>query len=268
MNRIFRFLMATVCIAPLFSAGAAVQVKKAAPVVTKPSGGTDGAASLVPTVIGLVSGVIDMNAKQKALTSDCIPTTAEMNFVDNTMKEWAKTGQVTANSLKTVLRREPCASANGYSVEVGAMAAPGLTVCYNSFKSSSDEGMIWYNFPKTGKGTYCKNGALTCTGNDLVTVSDTYDIFNLIDFGPADYTPSEATMAAKLLKRVESCSTSKLNAKKKQMWGEFLINTAGSLGQKTNTGGIMQQVGAISSSGGVSGALGSFNSIATQLMAK
>jgi hypothetical protein len=75
-------------------------------------------------------------------------------------------------------------------------------------------------------------------------------------------------MAAKLLSKVESCSTSKLSAKKKALWGEFLVNTAGSLGQKTNTGSIMDQVGGIAASGGALGSLGSLGSIATQFMSK
>jgi hypothetical protein len=247
---------------------AAVQVKKASPVATKSSAGTEGAASLVPTVIGLVSGVIEMNAKQNALTAECIPSSAEMTFVDNTIKEWAKTGQVTAAAIKTRLRREPClAASNGYATAASAMASPGLTVCYNHFKGVGNDGMVWEGFPKTGKGTYCKSGAYTCSGSDLITVSDTYDLFNLIDFGPADYTPAEATMAAKLLSKVEACSSSRLNAKKKALWGEFLVSTAGSLGQKTNTGTIMDQVGGIATGGGA-GALGSLGSIATQFMNK
>lgn len=268
MNRTFRLFIAVLCLTPMLSARAAVKVNKAAPVATKSSGGTEGAASLVPTVIGLVSGVIEMNAKQNALTAECIPSNAEMTFVDNTIKEWAKTGQTTATTVQAQLRRQPClAATNGYASEVSVMASPGLTVCYNHFKGVGNDGMVWEGFPKTGKGTYCKSGAYTCTGSDLITVSDTYDLFNLIDFGPADYTPSEATMAAKLLAKVETCSSSRLNAKKKALWGEFLVTTAGSLGQKTNTGSIMDQVSGIATGGGA-GALGSLGSIATQFMNK
>jgi hypothetical protein len=270
MNKLIKLFLIFI-ILPIYSAGAAVQIKKAAPVATNTSAtaGTEGAASLVPSLIGLVSGVMEMNAKQKALTADCIPSSAEMNFVDNTIKEWAKTGQTTAKNVEAVLKRLPCAAAdNGYATDVMVTgASAGLAPCFNNFKGSGNDGMVWDGFPKTGKGTYCKSGAYSCTGSDLVTLSDTYDLFNLIDFGPADYTPAEATMAAKLLNKVETCSTSKLNQKKKALWGEFLVNTASSLGQKTDTGNIMQTVGSISSKGGI-GALGSLGSIATQFMNK
>jgi hypothetical protein len=106
----------------------------------------------------------------------------------------------------------------------------------------------------------------------LVTVSNAYDLFNKIDFSQADFTQSEVTMAGKLFGKVENCSSSKLSAKKKALWGEFLTNTVSSVGQKTNTGTIMEQVSSITGSvgggGGALGSLGSLGSIATQFMSK
>ncbi len=98
-------------------------------------------------------------------------------------------------------------------------------------------------------------------------MSDIYEIFNLIDFGADDYTASEATMAAKLLNKIESCSNAKLSAKKKAMWGEFLIDTVGNLGQGTNTGAIMQQVQSMSGMGGL-GAISSLSGIVGQTFDK
>jgi hypothetical protein len=276
MNRSFRFFIAMLCFAPLFSAGAAVQVKKAAPVAAKPSAGTESAASLVPTVLGLVSNVMEMNAKQKALTEECIPSSAEINFVNNTIKEWAKTGQTTAAEMGRGLG-SPCGlnvSDGGYAADVLSSAgAAGSVPCYDTFVGAGNRDMVWENFPKASKGTYCKSGGSTppCLNkNDLVTVSNAYDLFNRIDFSQADYTQGEVTMAGKLLSKVEDCSSSKLSAKKRALWAEFLFNTAGSLGQKTNTGTIMEQVGGIvnSNGGGALGSLGSLGAIATQFMNK
>lgn len=269
MKKTFRFFIALLCVAPCVSAQGAIVIKKAAPVATQSSSNADTSASLLPTVLGLVSGVMDMNAKQKALSAECVPSSQEMTFVDNTIKEWAKTGVGTKDSVRAILRREPCPAAdNGYSIEAQtASGASGLTICYNHFEGAGNVGTVWEGFPKTGKATYCKNGIINCPSNQQETVSDTYDLFNLIDFGPADYIPSEATMAARLLNKVEICSNSKINAKKKALWGEFLVNTAGGLGKKTNTGGIMEQVGAMSGSGGM-GAVSSLSSVAAQFMNK
>ncbi|MDR1361559.1 MAG: hypothetical protein LBJ18_04670, partial [Rickettsiales bacterium] len=107
-------------------AGAAAQIKKAAPVAAKASGGTEGAASLVPSVLGLVTGVMQMNSQMKALTGECLPSAAERTFVDNTMKEWAKAGQTTAKSMQSALKRTGC-SETGSSYEADAqIIAPGL----------------------------------------------------------------------------------------------------------------------------------------------
>ena len=70
------------------SAPAAVTIKKAAPVATQAASVQDTGASLVPTVLGLVSGVQQLNAKQRELTQECIPTSQEITFVNNTMKEY------------------------------------------------------------------------------------------------------------------------------------------------------------------------------------
>ncbi|HNY25382.1 MAG TPA: hypothetical protein PKJ33_02450 [Alphaproteobacteria bacterium] len=269
MNRTFRFFIATFCIAPMFSAGAAVQIKKATPVASSSSSGSSSTASLVPNAIGLVSGIMTINAKQNEMSAECEPTKQEMDFVDNTMKEWAKTGQMTLKEIQGEMTKKnfsgPCRNFDGYDKE-NSFQTSGITPCYNFF---NDKGMVWNEFPRTGKGTYCKDGTPNngCSGKNKVTVSNMYDLFNVIDFDPADYTQSEATMAAKLLSKIESCSPSKLSAKKKALWGDFLVSTAGGLGKKTDTSSIMQQVGNISSSGGI-GAIGSLGNVASQLMNK
>lgn len=266
MYKVLRFFITVFCVAPLFSASAAIKIKKAAPVTTEASKSSDNNASLVPSVLGLVSGAMAINAKQKVLSKECVPSTKEMTFVDNAMKEWAKTGSAVYTSGSTISGREPCSTSDGYSVDIKVSIPAGLKPCYNSFIGTGDSDKIWEFFPKTGKGSYCKDGEQSCPGKEI-EVYDVYDLFAKIDFGPADYNPKEAKMAAKLLNKVESCTKSKLSAKKKAIWGEFLVETAGSLGQKTSTDTIMEQVGTISSSGNL-GAVSSLSSIATQFMNK
>lgn len=48
--------------------------------------------SLLPSVIGLATNVIQINKEQKELSSKCEPTTSEIEFVNNMMKEWAMAG--------------------------------------------------------------------------------------------------------------------------------------------------------------------------------
>lgn len=243
-------------------AGAAVTIKKAAPVATQESSAASTTASLLPTVLGLVSGVQQLSAKQKALTAECIPSSQEITFVDNTMKEWAKTGAMSAAEVQKQLRRKPCAAPNGgYQAAVAvSVGTEKSDICFDHFAGDGNDGMVWAGYPKVGKATYCTDGSRDCKNKE--TVSDIYEIFNLIDFSEADYTASEATMAAKLIAKIEKCSYSKLSAQKKAMWGEFLVDTIGNLGQKTNTATIMESVGSITGGGGLS----SLGAIATQFI--
>ena len=74
------------------------------------------------------------------------------------------------------------------------------------------------------------------------------------------------TMASKLIAKIENCSNSKLNAKKRAMWSEFLMGTISNIGQPTNTGSIMEQVSNIAGSGGGLGSLSSLGAIASQFL--
>ncbi len=266
MNKKLHIFCCAISCMAVMPAMAAVAIKKAAPVATQSSSAADTSASLIPTVLSLVSGVQQLNAQQKALTAECIPSSQEITFVDNTIKEWAKTGAMTAADIQKQLRRNPCQIASGgyaASVQISA-GTDGATLCYDYFAGDGNDGMVWEKFPKVGRATYCTDGSLTCSDKNKKTVSDIYDIFNLVDFSEADYTAAEATMAAKLIAKIENCSNAKLSAKKKAMWGEFLVGTIGNVGQKTNTSTIMESVGGLTGGGGIS----SLGAIATQFMDK
>lgn len=249
-------------------AGAAVAVKKAAPVATKEASKTDASASLMGSVLGLVSSVQALSAQQKALTEDCIPTSAEISFVDKTVKEWAMTGAASAEEVQYKLHGNPCDGVTGdYALKAQqADATESTDICYDVFSGTGNDNMVWAGFPKVGKATFCPGGELTCKNKK--TVSNMYDIFNLVDFDKEDYTIQEATMAGKLIDKIERCSNSKLSAKKRALWGEFLTNTLSNVGQKTNTGNILQQVTSISNSGGGLGALSGLGGLATQYLDK
>lgn len=248
------------------SSFAAITINKAAPVAKQETTVTDATASLIPTVLGLVGSVRELNAKQKELTQDCIPTQQEINFVNETMKEWAKTGALSADEIWRNKNWNRCdGPSGGYatSIQISESVGEDKLICFDYFGSESDKNMVWFEFPKASVAQYCDDGSTTCSNKK--TKSNIYDIFNLVDFSTKDYTASEATMAAKLIAKIEQCSSSKLSAKKTAMWGEFLMNTVGSIGQPTSTDVIMQQVSGVVG-GGTSGALQSLGSIATQFL--
>ena len=270
MRKIHALFIAGLSSIAVNAAMAAVTIKKAAPVATQESATSSTTSSLVPSVLSLVSDVQVLNAKQRDLDTECTPSSAEIEFVNNTIKEWAKSGAVTANEVARQLNQTACDGGIGYEAAVRFQAGTDMNIlCYDSFVGDANQGMVWYGFPKVSKATYCPDGSITCSDKEKKTATNIYDIFNLIDFGYADYDRKETTMAAKLLARVETCTDKKIGAKKKQMWGEFLVNAMGNVGQKTNTSAIMQSVGNITQSGAsLNGGLSSLGAIASKFMDK
>lgn len=260
-------LVLCACFMAVAPAMAAVSIKKAAPVATKQSTAIDGAGSLVGTALTLVAGVRDLNKQVNDMDAECRPTSAEITFVNNMVKEWAKTGAASDEDVQRSLSRRPCDNSTGIggyqtSVEIAAMM-DGADICYDTFRNESDKDMVWYNFPRVGTATYCDDGSRTC-GKDQKYASDIYEIFNLIDFTEADYTPSEASVAAKIISKTEKCSSARLSQAKRALWGNFLTQSIGTLGQPTNTASIMDAVsGVVNNSGGsgLGGALGGLQSI-------
>lgn len=272
MNKTLRFFMGCMCMVAM-PAMAAVSIKKAAPVATQESSKLDGAGSLVSTALNLVTGVKGLNAQVDALTTECQPTSAEITFVNETIKEWAKTGAASAEDVQRSLKRKQCQDSSGvggyqHAVEIAVMMDDGSEICYDSFKGEGNEGMVWENFPRVGTATYCDDGSSSC-GKNQKSVSDIYEIFNLIDFTEADYTKQEATTAGKLMAKIEKCSSARLSQTKKELWGNFLTESIGNMGQKTGTASIMDTVsGVVSGGGGAMGGLSTIGSFITNTMNK
>ena len=271
MNKALRFFIGCICVVAM-PATAAVSIKKAAPVATQQASKLDGAGSLVGTALTLVSGVKALNQKVNALSAECQPTSAEISFVNETVKEWAKTGAASAEDVQRILKRKPCDVSSGIggyqtAVEIAVMMGDDYEICYDSFKGNGNEGMVWQDFPRVGTATYCDDGSSSC-GKNQKKMSDIYEIFNLVDFTEADYTKQEATTAGKLIAKIEKCSTAKLNQAKKALWGSFLTESIGNLGQKTSTASIMDAVSGVVGGNGAMGGLSSIGSFITNTMNK
>ena len=265
-TKIFIILLTMFVSVDVFSA---VKINKKSSVSTtksKDSGLVDSVkgSSLVPGVVGLVGSVMDINAKQKALTANCIPSSSEINFINNMIKEYAKSGGSKNNLLSG---HSSCSDKESYSTSVKLLSSSKVPECYESFPKS-DSAKIWDGYPMVKTAKMCPNGDLVCPGKEI-TVSNAYDLFGIISFffSSEDYTESEARQVAGLLKKTEDCSKSSLDRKKKELWTNFIANTAGNIGKNTNTGNIIQQVGSISG-GGVGGILNTIAPVATQFMDK
>lgn len=248
--------MAGICVAP------AVTVKKAAAVKTQTTSATDSAATLVPTVLGLVGAVKDFTAKQAELTAECTPSQAEVDWVNKMFKEWIQTGVKSAEDIisSNAMAKCPGEADVCYSSKIQEMmTVDGTPNYYDRF---SDDGAIWAGYPMASMATYCKTEP--CTTKNKKTESNMWTIYSLIDFADEDYSASEATMAAKLRAKYENCSSYALSSKQKLLQNSFLNQTVGSIGQKTNTGSVMEMVNSL---GGGNG-LGAISTLATQFLDK
>ena len=269
MKRIFSIFAVIACLAPVASMGA-VTIKKAAPVATKQADKMASATSLLPTVIGLVGSVKSLSTQQQQLSSDCAPTTDELNTVNNLVKEWAKIGDTTAESARSSMGEVPCSgneeSNSGGAYETFIKEHDDDETCYESFTSKADEGTVWYKFPKASSGSKCDDNNKNCT-----YISNIYDLFAKIPFTEEDLTKSELSKITKLKEKSERCAPGKINAAKRELYGNFLVQTLGSVGQSTGavgTGSVLEAVSSMGGSGSVKSMLPSLGSMATQMLDK
>ena len=244
------FIIALISAMPVVS-NAAITVKKAASVTAKKTDKMESATSLLPSVIGLVGNVKTLSAQQQQLDAECAPTSDEINTVNNLVKEWAKIGDTSKEEAVSGLGNQPCTSDEGRNYEDDRYRAfiedysDGKETCYLTFtNSSTDYGMIWYGFPKVASAKICKDG----DSKKCKTVSNIYDVFTKIPFGEEDLTKQEANKVAKLIEKSGKCA--KIDAAKRELWGGFLTQTLGSVGQTTGAAGTESVIQAVSSMGG------------------
>lgn len=249
-----------------------VQVKKASLVQKQEQTGVESmlSGSLLPGVIGLVGNVAVLAKQQKDLEAECIPTSSDISFVKDLVKEWAKTG-VKADSM--VSSGEACdADRESYSDSVSANLPYKQTACFaDVFDSKGEnENAVWIGFPIPATATYYPDGCVSdCSPSKKKTVSNVYDIFDKIGFDEEDLTTAEASKYEKFREKVEKCSSAKIKSRKKEAYVGFVQNAISGAGQKTGTANVWDAVGSLSQSGGgLSGGVQSLMPAVTQFLDK
>ncbi|MDR0803594.1 MAG: hypothetical protein LBO08_00685 [Rickettsiales bacterium] len=251
------------------SAQAAVTIKKAEAVQEQKSSGGS-ATDFLGTAINLGTGIIAMNKDMKAVSAECYPTAPDITFIENTMKEYAKTGAQDKSGIYGRLSpRTQCVTSNGYGAYVAEYGkTAGARPCFNFFSGSGDKDMVWDGYPRVGTGVICPKGGTDCEARDQEKITDAYEIFNLIEFGPGDYKTGELTQATKLLEKVEVCSDAKISEKKRQMWMGMLNTTISNIGAKQSSGDVMQTVQSVVGGGGGVNSLGGVASMIPGIFGK
>ena len=260
-----------------FSA-ANVLVPKKADSVAKRDASTstsDMGSSLLPAAVTLVSNVVALNQQQKALVAECEPTSRDLEFVNKMVKEWAYAGATNPLAVGGQGMRGCDYTRTGETYESTVrMAGTGLTidstlVCYDTFSDAEAHGAVWAGFPKAAVAEYCTDGVQLsmCSRNNRKKMTNMWTIFDMINFDANDYTKSEASQAQALLEKAKNCSGNQLAAKRLESFGGFITSTIGNMGQKTNTGSVMDAVGSIVKTTGIGG-IGNLAGVASQFLDK
>lgn len=267
--------LAVLACATAFGAANVLMPKKADPVAKRDGVSTSTTAtgaSLLPTAVNLVGSVIQLNQQQKALTAECEPTSRELNFVNNMIKEWANAGG--RNPLGSLRGVRACDANESYATAVryagNGLTIDNSTICWDTFTDTEARHAVWAGYPKASVAEYCSDGGdnlSMCSKSSRRKVTNMWTLFDIIDFENKDYTQSEASQAAALLEKASKCSGNKLAAKRLETFGGFITGTISNLGQPTNTDSIMNAVSGIVGQTGF-GNIGGIANVATQLLDK
>ena len=247
-------------------AGAAnVTVKKASSVKKQETSGleTITSGSLLPGVIGLVSNVASLKKQTEELKAECVPNGTESAWVDNIVKEYAKTG---AKSAKDMAGDKPCGNDSGWDIEVAEARAIGQEPCMPVF---DEEGTIWKGYPRVKTVKYCSDlSDPQCADSKKKNESNIYKIFGALDWTQEDYLVGEADMFIKMMEKTDKCAPEKITARNREAYANFVKQTISGAGQSQNTGAVYEAIGNLTGSGGGLSGVGSLAPTVIQFLDK
>ena len=279
MKKFFLFcgmICAMFCTTDAFSAAKVLMPKKADAVAKRDASTTtsDAAASILPTVVGLVGSAMTLSQQQKALVAECEPSKKDVAFVNSMVKEWANAGGI--NPIKPGGVIQACGTTESpftdYQASVlnsiDGSAIDSTSVCWDVYTNTEARGAVWAGFPKAAVAEFCSDGTNTCNKNSKKKVTNLWDIWEMIPFDEKDFTKSEATQALALQTKADKCSDKKLAARRLETYGGFVKNAVGNIGQTTNTGSIMETVSGIVGQTGIGGTIGGLAPVVGQFLDK
>jgi len=229
-------------------------------------------ASLLPNVVSLATSAVQIVKQQKELSAECEPTSREINFVNNMVKEWAYAGAANPLGDDPENDERNCSqksNTSGYTyrnyIEDNYDSMESVADCFDVFDKSEADGAVWANFPKASVATYCPDGS--CTKNSK-KASNMWELFDLVEFTEDDYTVDEWKEATALMEKAKNCSAGVLAAKKKEALTGLVTGAISNVGQSSGTGdtsSIMEMVTGMAGQKGLGG-LGGITSMAGQFL--
>lgn len=277
MKKFFLFcgvICAMLCVADAFSATKVLMPKKADAVAKRDTTTTtsNSAASLASTAVNLVGTAVALSRQQKALVAECEPDAKDVAFVNEMVKEWANAGA--ANPMKSKSRAQCGVDSNSPNYQSSVLGAidgssvDSARVCWDVFTEAEARGAVWAGFPKAAVADVCGDGTGACAKNSRKKYTNLWDIWAMIPFEDKDFTKSESSRATALNEKAKKCSPAKLAEKRMEQLGGFVLDSVGNIGQKTNTGSIMETVQSVVGNTSLGGTLGGVAPILGQFLDK
>lgn len=254
-------------------AGSGIQIKKASAVVEQKQENPIAAGTgtnLIGTAINLFQGIQTLQNQELALSKDCAPTNADVEYVNKMVKEYAKIANETADDMRRALTNADYNESCRYKDTVGV---PNVNVCYDAFDGSNEVSNaggvytpieIWGLYPKASESVHkCPQTNPSCTPSQEIYYSNIYEIYSRMGWTDADLLPDELSTHAKLMEKRDRCDPTELKRKKQELTGALITSTLSGVGTQQNTGNAIGQVtgllGNISAGGG--GSQGTMNGV-------
>ena len=240
-------------------------IKKASAVKQQEKSGIESvtSGSLVSGMVGLVTNVAALAKQQRELDAECVPTSSDLEFVNELVKEYAKIADVKDGES---MLSNMCGDNATYTDDVQSTKPYKQESCSaTKFEKKSKSGYVWDSFPYAETATYCADAdTANCPSSKKKTVSNIYVIFNQIRFDEEDFTATEASKYQKFKEKLDKCAPEKVLSNKKEAYVGLVKNAISGAGQKTNTATVWDAVGTLTQSasgGGMSGLSGGIQSL-------
>jgi hypothetical protein len=234
------------------ASGGGIKIRKASAGEEKKQDTMEAATgtNLVGTAIGLFQGFKALSENTKALSDACIISGDELTYINKMVREYAKTGKQTADEMMVALSPTKTACGGGNSFISTATLGNESSVCY---KGVADEG-IAKGYPVAEAGRECPPDKPGCNKTkDGKNYSNGYKIYEAMGWSDADLLGDELSLHAKLKEKIPRCDEDALKRQQKELTGQFITSTIGGIGQKQNTGQVMDQVGGLMQGMGAGG---------------
>jgi len=208
------------------------------------------AGGLITTALGMGMGIWQLTQEQQTLAAECRPSEAQIEWLNRMMREWARAGGI--NTMAATHNQHVCRIS--FAEHVRQSHSNDFSMCHPIFPNTgANAGMIWQGFPMAAIAYRCTDETAfgqICPLNRREYVTNAFEVWTWIGFSDNDFIGDETNQLARWREFVDRCGGDRLNARRQEMWGNFMMQQAAGIGQQQDLGSIMGQVSGVMGQGG------------------